>query len=86
MSVLIVIPARYASTRYPAKPLAMLTGAGGDTRSLIIHSASTTHRQLTAEQQESAGAGPDMVRVSIGLENADDLIADLDQGLNAALA
>lgn len=58
----------------------------GDTRSLIIHSASTTHRQLSPEQQEAAGAGPDMVRVSIGLENVDDLIADLDQGLKAALA
>ncbi len=52
----------------------------GDTRSLIIHSASTTHRQLTPEQQEAAGAGPDTVRISIGIENAEDLIADLDQG------
>jgi O-acetylhomoserine (thiol)-lyase len=56
----------------------------GDTRSLIIHSASTTHRQLTPEQQKAAGAGPDMVRVSIGLENAEDLIADLDQALTRA--
>ncbi|APG47812.1 O-acetylhomoserine aminocarboxypropyltransferase/cysteine synthase family protein [Phaeobacter porticola] len=53
----------------------------GDTRSLIIHSASTTHRQLTPEQQEAAGAGANVVRISIGIENADDLIADLDQGL-----
>ena len=58
----------------------------GDTRSLIIHSASTTHRQLTPEQQEAAGAGPNMVRVSIGIEDADDLIADLDQALTAATA
>ncbi|MBL4751865.1 MAG: O-acetylhomoserine aminocarboxypropyltransferase/cysteine synthase [Amylibacter sp.] len=57
----------------------------GDTRSLIIHSASTTHRQLTLEQQVAAGAAPDMVRVSIGIENAEDLIADLDQALDAAL-
>jgi len=57
----------------------------GDTRSLIIHSASTTHRQLTEEQQLAAGAAPDMVRVSIGIENAEDLIADLDQALDAAL-
>ena len=57
----------------------------GDTRSLIIHSASTTHRQLTPEQQEASGASPDMVRVSIGIENAEDLIADLDQALDAAL-
>ncbi|MEP1766275.1 MAG: O-acetylhomoserine aminocarboxypropyltransferase/cysteine synthase family protein [Sulfitobacter sp.] len=58
----------------------------GDTRSLIIHSASTTHRQLTPEQQEAAGAGPSVVRVSIGTEDADDLIADLDQALTQATA
>jgi O-acetylhomoserine (thiol)-lyase len=58
----------------------------GDTRSLIIHSASTTHRQLTPEQQEAAGAGPSVVRVSIGTEDADDLIADLDQALATATA
>jgi len=56
----------------------------GDTRSLIIHSASTTHRQLTPEQQEAAGAGPNVVRVSIGIEDADDLIRDLDQALAKA--
>ncbi|WP_108258837.1 O-acetylhomoserine aminocarboxypropyltransferase/cysteine synthase family protein [Mangrovicoccus ximenensis] len=56
----------------------------GDTRSLIIHSASTTHRQLSEEQQVAAGAAPDMVRVSIGIEDAKDLIADLDQALSAA--
>ena len=53
----------------------------GDTRSLIIHPASTTHRQLTEEQQVAAGAGPNVVRISIGIENADDLIRDLDQAL-----
>ena len=58
----------------------------GDTRSLIIHSASTTHRQLTAEQQEAAGAGPGIVRLSIGIEDARDLIADLDQALAKATA
>ena len=58
----------------------------GDTRSLIIHSASTTHRQLTVEQQEAAGAGPGVVRVSIGTEDANDLIADLDQALSKASA
>jgi O-acetylhomoserine (thiol)-lyase len=57
----------------------------GDSRSLIIHSASTTHRQLTAEQQEAAGAAPNVVRVSIGIEDADDLIADLDQALSKAV-
>ncbi|MGB7243341.1 MAG: O-acetylhomoserine aminocarboxypropyltransferase/cysteine synthase family protein [Sulfitobacter sp.] len=56
----------------------------GDTRSLVIHSASTTHRQLTTEQQEAAGAGPGVVRISIGTEDADDLIADLDQALSKA--
>ena len=58
----------------------------GDTRSLIIHSASTTHRQLTPEQQKAAGAAPNVVRVSIGIEDADDLIADLDQALARATA
>ena len=56
----------------------------GDARSLVIHSASTTHRQLTVEQQEAAGAGPGVVRFSIGTEDADDLIADLDQALSKA--
>ena len=53
----------------------------GDTRSLVIHPASTTHRQLTDAQKTAAGAGPDVVRLSIGLEDAPDLIADLDQAL-----
>ncbi|MGD1869258.1 MAG: O-acetylhomoserine aminocarboxypropyltransferase [Neomegalonema sp.] len=57
----------------------------GDARSLIIHSASTTHRQLTPEQQSAAGAGPEVVRLSIGLETAEDLIADLDQALAKAV-
>lgn len=56
----------------------------GDTRSLIIHSASTTHRQLTPEQQKAAGAAPNVVRLSIGIEDPDDLIADLDQALAKA--
>ncbi|MDX1822368.1 MAG: O-acetylhomoserine aminocarboxypropyltransferase/cysteine synthase family protein [Alphaproteobacteria bacterium] len=58
----------------------------GDTRSLVIHSASTTHRQLSEAQQVAAGAGPNVVRISIGIENADDLIADLNQALNKASA
>ena len=58
----------------------------GDTRSLVIHSASTTHRQLTQEQQIAAGAAPNVVRISIGIEDADDLIADLDQALHKANA
>ncbi len=55
----------------------------GDVRSLVIHPASTTHRQLTDEQRTAAGAGPDVVRLSIGIEDADDIIADLDQALAA---
>ncbi len=58
----------------------------GDAKSLVIHSASTTHRQLTPEQQIEAGAGPDVVRVSIGIESADDLIKDIDQALDRATA
>jgi len=53
----------------------------GDTRSLIIHPASTTHRQLTADQQVAAGAGADVVRLSVGIEDIEDIIADLDQAL-----
>ncbi len=53
----------------------------GDTRSLIIHPASTTHRQLSDAQKVQAGAGPDVVRLSIGLEDAADIIADLELGL-----
>lgn len=53
----------------------------GDTRSLILHPASTTHRQLTPEQLVAAGAGPEVVRLSVGLETVADIIADLDQAL-----
>ncbi|MEO1469822.1 MAG: O-acetylhomoserine aminocarboxypropyltransferase/cysteine synthase family protein [Pseudomonadota bacterium] len=56
----------------------------GDARSLIIHSASTTHRQLSPEQREAAGAADNVIRLSIGIESADDIIADLDQALTAA--
>ncbi|EFL90557.1 O-acetylhomoserine aminocarboxypropyltransferase [Ahrensia sp. R2A130] len=55
----------------------------GDTRSLIIHPASTTHKQLDEEQQTAAGAGPDVIRLSVGIESADDLIGDLAQALKA---
>src|SRR6201982_480049 len=55
----------------------------GDTRSLIIHPASTTHRQLSDAQKIESGAGPDVVRLSIGLEDKDDIIGDLAQGLEA---
>ena len=55
----------------------------GDTRSLVIHPASTTHKQLSDAQKVEAGAGPDVVRLSIGLEDVADIIADLEQGLKA---
>lgn len=55
----------------------------GDVRSLVIHPASTTHRQLTPEQRDSAGAGDDVIRLSIGIEDKVDIIADLDQALAA---
>ena len=55
----------------------------GDTRSLVIHPASTTHRQLSDEQKTLAGAGPDVMRLSIGIEDKADIIADLDQALAA---
>ncbi len=56
----------------------------GDTRSLIIHPASTTHRQLELDAQIRAGAAPNVVRLSIGIEDVRDIIADLDQALTAA--
>ena len=56
----------------------------GDTRSLVIHPASTTHRQLTDELRLAAGAGPDVVRLSVGLETPADLVADLDRALAAS--
>jgi O-acetylhomoserine (thiol)-lyase len=58
----------------------------GDVRSLIIHPASTTHSQLTPEQQLTAGVTPGLVRLSVGLENIDDIIADLESGFAAARA
>ena len=53
----------------------------GDTRSLVIHPASTTHRQLTDAERTAAGAGPDVVRLSVGIEDVSDIIGDLEQGL-----
>ena len=56
----------------------------GDAKSLAIHNATTTHSQLTPEELESAGVPEDLVRLSIGIEHVEDLIADLDQALTAA--
>ena len=56
----------------------------GDTKSLACHPASTTHRQMTPQEQAQAGVTPDLIRVSIGIEHVDDIIADLDQALDVA--
>ncbi len=55
----------------------------GDAKSLIIHPKSTTHAQLNDEQLATAGITPDLIRISVGIENVDDLIADLSQALDA---
>jgi O-acetylhomoserine (thiol)-lyase len=57
----------------------------GDAKSLACHPASTTHRQMSAENQKKAGVRPEMIRLSIGIEHIDDIIADLDQALSAAV-
>jgi O-acetylhomoserine (thiol)-lyase len=58
----------------------------GDAKSLACHPASTTHAQLTPEEQMKAGVGPGSIRLSVGIEHIDDIIADLDQALSAAHA
>ena len=56
----------------------------GDAKSLSCHPASTTHRQLTEEEQRAVGVSPEMIRLCIGIEHIDDIVADLDQALAAA--
>jgi O-acetylhomoserine (thiol)-lyase len=56
----------------------------GDAKSLACHPASTTHRQMSAQEQEKAGVRPEMIRLSIGIEHIDDIVADLDQALGQA--
>src|SRR5690606_5764346 len=56
----------------------------GDAKTLVIHPASTTHQQLSDSQLEAAGVGPDLIRLSVGLEDVDDILWDLDQALAAA--
>jgi len=56
----------------------------GDVRSLVIHPASTTHSQLSAQEQLAAGVTPGLVRLSVGIEHIDDILADLDSGFRAA--
>ena len=58
----------------------------GDAKTLAIHPASTTHQQLSPEEQRATGVTPDFVRLSVGIENADDIIADIDQSLKKATA
>ncbi len=58
----------------------------GDAKSLIVHPASTTHQQLTDDELRAAGVGPEMVRVSVGIEDVDDIIWDLEQALRASQA
>ena len=57
----------------------------GDTKSLACHPASTTHRQMTPDEQRNAGVTPDLIRISVGIEHVDDIVADLDQALAAAV-
>ena len=56
----------------------------GDAKSLVIHPASTTHQQMSIEELKASGVGEDLVRLSIGLEDADDLMNDLDQALKVS--
>jgi len=56
----------------------------GDAKSLVCHPASTTHRQLTPEEQEKAGVTPEMIRLSVGIEHIDDILEDLEQALGKA--
>jgi O-acetylhomoserine (thiol)-lyase len=56
----------------------------GDAKTLIIHPASTTHRQMSDEDQLKAGVTPDMIRMSVGIESLDDILWDIDQALNEA--
>ncbi len=56
----------------------------GDVRSLVIHPASTTHSQLTPQEQLTAGVTPGLIRLAVGIENIDDILADLDSGFRAA--
>jgi O-acetylhomoserine (thiol)-lyase len=57
----------------------------GDARSLVIHPASTTHQQLSSDQLVAAGVGPDLIRLSVGLEDIDDILWDIDQALTEAV-
>jgi O-acetylhomoserine (thiol)-lyase len=72
-----------AKTFYDALALVKRLVNIGDVKSLACHPASTTHRQMTPEQAAAAGVTPDLIRLCVGIEHADDIIADLDQALDA---
>ncbi|HMO11315.1 MAG TPA: O-acetylhomoserine aminocarboxypropyltransferase/cysteine synthase, partial [Actinotalea sp.] len=79
------VPAREAGRRFiEALQLASHLANVGDARTLVLHPASTTHQQLSTAQLAAAGIGEDLLRISVGLEDADDLLWDLDQALTAA--
>jgi O-acetylhomoserine (thiol)-lyase len=73
-----------AKTTVESTEVASLLANVGDAKTLVIHPASTTHQQLTEEEQAAAGVTPDMVRLSVGTEGVDDIIADLDQAIEKA--
>jgi O-acetylhomoserine (thiol)-lyase len=73
-----------AKTTVESTEVASLLANVGDAKTLVIHPASTTHQQLTEEEQLAAGVRPDMVRLSVGTEGVDDIIADLDQAIEQA--
>ena len=75
---------RAAAKFYDALKLVKRLVNLGDAKSLACHPASTTHRQMSAEEQRNAGVTPEMIRLSIGIEHVDDIVADLDQALNRA--
>jgi len=64
--------------------IASLLANVGDAKTLIIHPASTTHQQLSDDEKAAAGVSDDMVRLSVGLESVDDIVADLDQAIESA--
>jgi O-acetylhomoserine (thiol)-lyase len=73
-----------ARTTSESTELASLLANVGDAKTLIIHPASTTHQQLTEEEQLASGVTPDLVRLSVGLEDVEDIIDDLDSAIDAA--
>ena len=80
------VPGRQAGRRFiESVELASHLANVGDARTLVIHPASTTHQQLSAEQLAAAGVPEDLVRISVGLEDVDDILWDIDQALTAAV-